>query len=554
MTPRGHRTGPPGLPGDAPRPDAGGYDAFVAAQGTRLLRTAVLLTGDADAAEQLLRDTLVRAWQRWRRAVATEQPLAYVRAKLVRAAVRGGPSRRWTGPPAAGPGTPDEAVTAVASLPGNQRAVVVLSFHEHLDDAEIADLLGVPPRTVARRRARALASLQDRLGVRHGLEARLRADLASARPDRSPAPAGTALRGVAGDRRARTVRAVAGAATALALTGGGYLAAGGPGPEFRREPVGLPTPPPTAEARPEASWRGVDLPAGSLRRARAAAGTATAMRPVVATRLPSSSGVAVMFAGRTAEGELAVATATLDSDRPGAAARSGTAGRYRSFSSLVAQPVRDGDATVLMVLLPPGIGDTVQVTSSEPGRPLLRTSAFAEDRMALVPVAAPDAVTRVAILRTGRTSADLIPAASGLGPDVPRTLDRVAATTGDERPERPVQVRTDGRTACRLTAGGWWGDDPPLLPWNPVDSACAQVDGGLRLLLGTDRRAGSVAGVAPPGTALVRLHWRDGSVSAVRTSDDDVNAFVGPVARAADRLVRADAVGPDGSVTTTERP
>jgi hypothetical protein len=53
---------------------------------------------------------------------------------------------------------------------------------------------------------------------------------------------------------------------------------------------------------------------------------------------------------------------------------------------------------------------------------------------------------------------------------------------------------------------------------------------------------------------VVRLHWRDGSVSTVRTSDDDVNAFVGPVARAADRLVRADAVGPDGSVTTTERP
>ena len=47
------------------------------------------------------------------------------------------------------------------------------------------------------------------------------------------------------------------------------------------------------------------------------------------------------------------------------------------------------------------------------------------------------------------------------------------------------------------------------LPKNPTDSACAPVEGALRLLLTDDPDATGVAGVAPPDAASVRLRWED---------------------------------------------
>src|SRR3990170_4847590 len=81
-----------GADADALRADATGFDAFVASHASRLLRTAYLLAGDHGAAEDLLQDTLVRAWGRWPRVAAADQPLAYVRRMLVNASVS-----RWRG-------------------------------------------------------------------------------------------------------------------------------------------------------------------------------------------------------------------------------------------------------------------------------------------------------------------------------------------------------------------------------------------------------------------------------------------------------------------------
>ena len=62
-----------------------------------------------------------------------------------------------------------------------------------------------------------------------------------------------------------------------------------------------------------------------------------------------------------------------------------------------------------------------------------------------------------------------------------------------------------------MTVGSWW-DGPPQIPWNPFDVACTTIDNeGLQLLLAEDRRYSSVTGVAPDGTATVRLTWRSGS-------------------------------------------
>lgn len=157
------------------RADAAGFDAFVASHGSRLLRTAYLLTGDPGSAEDLLQDTLMRAWGRWPRVVAADEPLAYVRRMLVNASVSRWRSMRHrlagerlvaAPPERAGPAPrarDDELWGRVVGLPPRQRAVVVLSYYEDLSDAQVADVLGISTGTVKSQRARALRALRARL-------------------------------------------------------------------------------------------------------------------------------------------------------------------------------------------------------------------------------------------------------------------------------------------------------------------------------------------------------------------------------------------------------
>lgn len=194
------------------------------------------------------------------------------------------------------------------------------------------------------------------------------------------------------------------------------------------------------------------------------------------------------------------------------------------------------------------------VTTSLPGRDKKDTTRPVTDRLALVPIDRPDSVTRVRVLRRGVTVFDSVPADALLGPEVPRTLSRVVASEATGRLHRPVQVRTDGRTACRVTAGGFHPQGAQAAHWNLTDAACAEIDGSLRLLLADDRSS-TVAGLAPPQARAVRLHWRDGSVSVVDTTwRDEVNAFVDPEHRRADRLVLAEAIDSHGVATDSVRP
>ena len=152
------------------------FDAFVAGSGSRLLRTAYLLTGDQRAAEDLLQDALLRVWSRGSRVRAAEHPLAYARRVLVTTAVsrwrasrtRTAGERLMAEPPEtstqdAKPERDDELWQAVLSLPPRQRAVMVLAYYEDLTDADTADVLGCTIGTVKSQRAKALRSLRVRL-------------------------------------------------------------------------------------------------------------------------------------------------------------------------------------------------------------------------------------------------------------------------------------------------------------------------------------------------------------------------------------------------------
>ena len=59
------------------------FEEFVTARSAALFRTAVLLTGNRQDAQDLVQSALERAWRHWGRVAAAEQPEAYVRRILV---------------------------------------------------------------------------------------------------------------------------------------------------------------------------------------------------------------------------------------------------------------------------------------------------------------------------------------------------------------------------------------------------------------------------------------------------------------------------------------
>jgi len=95
-----------------------GFEAFVRARSAALARTAYLLAGDRQAAEDLLQETLARVAERWAAVVRGGDPEPYVRQVLYRRAVDAWRVRRWREvlhrdnvPELAEPGDAAEAVT-----------------------------------------------------------------------------------------------------------------------------------------------------------------------------------------------------------------------------------------------------------------------------------------------------------------------------------------------------------------------------------------------------------------------------------------------------------
>jgi RNA polymerase sigma-70 factor (sigma-E family) len=147
----------------------GTFDDFVLSRGDALWRSAWLLTGDAQLAEDLVQTALAKAWPKWD-AVGAAGFEPYVRRVLFTTYASWW-RRRWNGerptdtlPDAITP-TPDaegrrDLVRALATLPKGQRAVVVLRFFEDLTEAQTADVLGVSVGTVKSQTSRALVALR----------------------------------------------------------------------------------------------------------------------------------------------------------------------------------------------------------------------------------------------------------------------------------------------------------------------------------------------------------------------------------------------------------
>lgn len=145
---------------------------FVSARGAALSRAAYLLTGDHQAAEDLVQETYVVLVRRWQKS-GTVDPEAYVRRILYSRFVDGWRRRRvselpWASPPDAvgndEAGTATDRLTlrdALARLTPRQRAVLVLRFYEDLTESQAAAALGISPNTVKSQTRVALQRLRE---------------------------------------------------------------------------------------------------------------------------------------------------------------------------------------------------------------------------------------------------------------------------------------------------------------------------------------------------------------------------------------------------------
>lgn len=175
-----------------PRDGEESFRAFVVARRTALLRTAWLLTGSRDDAEDLVQTALVSCARHWRRVAAAGNPEPYVRQAMARAHISSwrAASRRVVTVPGldadnVGGGSgggqapvqarerragPDPATRsddrvvlarALARLTPKQRAVLVLRFYEDLSESQVAEVLGIRVGTVKSQTRDALARLRE---------------------------------------------------------------------------------------------------------------------------------------------------------------------------------------------------------------------------------------------------------------------------------------------------------------------------------------------------------------------------------------------------------
>lgn len=152
------------------------FTAYVAACAPRLRRTAFLLCGDWQRAEDEVQTALVKLYLSWDQVRARQSLDRFVRTTLVRGLIdeRRRPWRREQSRAAIPDRAAAESMTvedqlavraALAQVPPRQRAVLVLRFYDDCDVAETARVIGCSEGTVKSQTARGLARLRELLAA-----------------------------------------------------------------------------------------------------------------------------------------------------------------------------------------------------------------------------------------------------------------------------------------------------------------------------------------------------------------------------------------------------
>lgn len=144
------------------------FEEYVAARMPALLRTAYLMTGHHQDAEDLVQAALVKVVPHWRK--VSDHPDPYVRKVLANEHVSRWRRRRWREVhtdvvPEDTTVDPDleerEGLrAALLQLAPRQRAVVVLRYYEDLTERDVAETLGISVGTVKSQARDGLARLR----------------------------------------------------------------------------------------------------------------------------------------------------------------------------------------------------------------------------------------------------------------------------------------------------------------------------------------------------------------------------------------------------------
>lgn len=154
--------------------DGAAFAALVEPAKSRAWSVCLRITGQPSDAEDALQDALTSAWQNldkfredaqfstWLYRIASNAALSLVRKR------RDQPTElednAWISPdPTTAVDTTDRVQRALAAIPENARAILVLREYGDLSYNEIADTLGVSVQTVKSRLNRARAAVAERL-------------------------------------------------------------------------------------------------------------------------------------------------------------------------------------------------------------------------------------------------------------------------------------------------------------------------------------------------------------------------------------------------------
>jgi RNA polymerase sigma factor (sigma-70 family) len=148
------------------------FEGFFRAEYDRLFRTMWLMSGSRAEGKDLAQEAMARAYERWDRVRAAQDPTAYlykIALNLHRRRLRRALRRREAVPlpkadPALEAATRIDVLRAVSGLPRRQREALLLVEWVGLSSAEAADVLKIAPESVRVRVHRARAALRSCLG------------------------------------------------------------------------------------------------------------------------------------------------------------------------------------------------------------------------------------------------------------------------------------------------------------------------------------------------------------------------------------------------------
>ena len=156
--------------------DVTAFTDFVEARSSSLFRTAYLVVGEYQLAQDLLQEALVKTLMAWPRLRDRDNVEGYTRRIVVTTSISWRRRRSFHERPSdalpdvSGPDptdalvTHDEVMAALLTLPPRQRAAVVLRYYEDLTEAQTAESMGCSVGTVKSQVAAGLEKLRIVLG------------------------------------------------------------------------------------------------------------------------------------------------------------------------------------------------------------------------------------------------------------------------------------------------------------------------------------------------------------------------------------------------------